>query len=52
METICDGDLTPSSQSFGIREFDELFTKIEEMKRAITMLMDNARYAEKEKRHL
>lgn len=52
VETICDGDLTPSSQSFGIREFDELFTKIEEMKRAITMLMDNARYAEKEKRHL
>lgn len=52
METICDGDLTPSSQSFGIREFDELFTKIEEMKRAITLLMDNARYAEKEKRHL
>lgn len=52
VETICDGDLTPSSQSFGIREFDELFTKIEEMKRAITLLMDNARYAEKEKRHL
>ncbi|MDD6050970.1 MAG: hypothetical protein PUC00_06825 [Clostridiales bacterium] len=37
VETICDGDLTPSSQSFGMREFDELFTKIEEMKRAITL---------------
>lgn len=37
VETICDGDLTPSSQSFGIREFDELFTKVEEMKRAITL---------------
>lgn len=52
VETICDGDLTPSEQVFGIHEFDDLFAKIEEMKRRITQLMDDVRSSEKEKRHL
>lgn len=52
VETICDGDLTPSKQVFGIREFDDLFAEIEEMKRRINQLMDDVRRSEKEKRYL
>lgn len=52
VETICEGDLTPSTQIFDIREFDDLFVKIEEMKLRITQLMDDMHRSDNEKHRL
>lgn len=52
VETIGLGDLSPSAHYFEMREFDDLFIKVEEMKERISQLVDDVHESEHEKRQL